>query len=430
MSVHTAFRWMLAALAAVVLSAAAFAQVGIAVTIAPPPLPVYEQPVCPGDGYIWTPGYWAYDQDYDDYYWVPGTWVMAPEVGYFWTPPYWGWNGAAFAFYDGYWGPEVGFYGGVDYGFGYFGTGFVGGRWDNGHFFYNRAVMNVNETNIHNVYVQNVTNVTVNHVSYNGGNGGITARPTPQQETYARARHVPPVQAQQQQIQAARGNRELRASVNQGKPAIAATAKPGEFKGNVVAAREAGGTYHPPANGVRPATAGAANSRPNASNERPAENNAHPAAENNGRPAAKNTARPAENNARPATNNAARPAVNSNARQAVHPNDLPAAERPPAPNTGNSKLDQKYQKQQDKMVAQQQKQRQKLQQQQDKEHAQQQKQQVNEAKQQQLEQRHQQQTSQLQQRQAQQTQRMQQKQQPAMHAQAAPAAPERKPPHQ
>ncbi|MGD1098187.1 MAG: hypothetical protein ABSB35_40140 [Bryobacteraceae bacterium] len=41
------------------LSAAAFAQVGVSVQIAPPPLPAYEQPICPGDGYIWTPGYWA-----------------------------------------------------------------------------------------------------------------------------------------------------------------------------------------------------------------------------------------------------------------------------------------------------------------------------------------------------------------------------------
>ena len=26
----------------------------------PPPLPVYEQPPCPVEGYIWTPGYWAW----------------------------------------------------------------------------------------------------------------------------------------------------------------------------------------------------------------------------------------------------------------------------------------------------------------------------------------------------------------------------------
>lgn len=39
------------------------AQIIFSINIAPPPLPVYEQPLCPGDGYIWTPGYWAYAAD-------------------------------------------------------------------------------------------------------------------------------------------------------------------------------------------------------------------------------------------------------------------------------------------------------------------------------------------------------------------------------
>src|SRR5262249_5913224 len=143
-------RSLLMAIAMLFLSGAASAQVVISVGVAPPPLPVYKQPICPGEGYIWTPGYWAWDGD--DYYWVPGTWILAPEPGYLWTPPYWGWGGSAFVFHAGYWGPVVGFYGGVDYGFGYFGRGFEGGRWERGHFYYNRAVTNVNVTVIHNVY--------------------------------------------------------------------------------------------------------------------------------------------------------------------------------------------------------------------------------------------------------------------------------------
>ena len=75
----------------------------LSVTIAPPPLPVYEQPVCPGDGYIWTPGYWAYADD--GFFWVPGTWVLIPEPGFLWTPGYWGWGDGAFIFHEGYWGP-------------------------------------------------------------------------------------------------------------------------------------------------------------------------------------------------------------------------------------------------------------------------------------------------------------------------------------
>ena len=100
------------------LATVSFARVGVSITIAPPELPYYEQPMCPGDGYMWTPGYWAWS---DDYYWIPGTWVMPPEVGFLWTPGYWGWGGDGFLFNDGYWGASVGFYGGIDYGFGYFG---------------------------------------------------------------------------------------------------------------------------------------------------------------------------------------------------------------------------------------------------------------------------------------------------------------------
>src|ERR1700694_3132994 len=130
--------------------AASFAQisVGIAVRIAPPELPVYEQPPVPGDGYIWTPGYWAYGDD--DYYWVPGTWVMAPDSGLLWTPAYWGWGGNGYVFYDGYWGSRVGFYGGISYGYGYFGEGYEGGRWPNGQFFYKSLGNKVEVTTISN----------------------------------------------------------------------------------------------------------------------------------------------------------------------------------------------------------------------------------------------------------------------------------------
>ena len=145
-------RCWLFALVVSVMSAASFAQVSIAIRIGPPALPVYEQPLCPAEGYIWTPGYWAYDYDYGDYYWVPGTWVLAPEPGFLWTPGYWGWGDDRFIFHEGYWGPRVGFYGGINYGFGYFGNGYEGGRWDHDRFFYNRSVNNVNVTNIHNVY--------------------------------------------------------------------------------------------------------------------------------------------------------------------------------------------------------------------------------------------------------------------------------------
>src|SRR5579863_10576080 len=199
------------------ISSASYGQLRISVGFGPPALPVYEQPLCPGDGYIWTPGYWAWSDDDDDYFWVPGTWVLAPEVGFLWTPPWWGWEGGVFLFHEGYWGPQVGFYGGINYGFGYFGEGFEGGRWDHDHFFYNRSVTNVNITNIHNVYNETVVNNNVTRVSYNGGQGGLNARPTSEQQSFDRERHMGPVAAQTEHIQAARGNQELRASVNHGK---------------------------------------------------------------------------------------------------------------------------------------------------------------------------------------------------------------------
>jgi len=368
------------ALVMLAMSAGALAQFRVAITIGPPALPVYEQPVCPGDGYLWTPGYWYWDDDVADYYWVPGTWVMAPEVGFLWTPGWWGWSGDAFVFNEGFWGPQVGFYGGINYGFGYFGVGFAGGRWDNGHFFYNQAVANVNITNIHNVYNTTVVNTTINRVSYNGGNGGIEARATAQEEAAARERHVGPIAAQTQHMQAARSNPQLRASVNQGKPPIAATEKPGEFKGHsVVAAREAGAPYHAPAN------------RPGAG------------------PAGTEPGRPAEENSQPAA--------------AVHPKDLPPFERAAAPNTGDAKTDKKYQKEQDKLSKQQDKERQQLQKKQDQEHQQLTQQKADDAKTQQLEQKHQQQTQQLQQKHLGQQQEMQQRQQAARPA--APPPPRR-----
>jgi uncharacterized membrane protein YgcG len=136
---------------------------------APPPIPDYVQPPCPGDGYYWTPGYWAWGTS--GYYWVPGVWVLPPSIGLLWTPGYWGFYGSFYGWHPGYWGPRVGYYGGINYGFGYFGTGFYGGRWDGGHFMYNTAVWRVGN-GIHNTYINkvNITN-NVNRASFNGPRG-------------------------------------------------------------------------------------------------------------------------------------------------------------------------------------------------------------------------------------------------------------------
>lgn len=228
---------------------------------------------------------------------------------------------------------------------------------------------NVNVTVIHNVYETRVlNNTTVTRVSFNGGKGGINERPTAQEESASHERHIPPVAAQTEHVQAARSNTELRASANHGKPPVAATSRPGELKGGGVVAAKEGGAVHAPA------------------------------------------ARPENNTGR--------------GNPPVHPNDLPRTDRPAAPNTGNAKQDQKYQQQQEKLQAKQDQERQKLQQKQDQQHQKLDQQKTNDTKKQQLEQQHQQQTQQLQQKHVQEQQRLQQRQQPPPHsATARPSKP-------
>jgi hypothetical protein len=213
-------RTSIAAMILAVAPAASFAGVIISVGFAPPALPVYVQPVAPGDGYLWNPGYWAYGPE--GYYWVPGVWVQPPRVGLLWTPGYWGWGGSAFIFHEGYWGPHVGFYGGINYGFGYTGVGFFGGRWEGGHFAYNTAVMNVNRTVIHNTYVENVhvnVNASYSHTSFNGGTGGVPAHATPQEEQFAHENHIAPTAQQVQHVQTAHMDKANFATANGGHPA-------------------------------------------------------------------------------------------------------------------------------------------------------------------------------------------------------------------
>jgi hypothetical protein len=210
--------------------------IGISVGIPPPALPVYAQPVIPGPGYIWTPGYWAWDPGYGDYYWVPGTWVMPPQIGLLWTPGWWGWSDGYYRWNPGYWGTHVGFYGGVNYGHGYFGNGYSGGEWRGRNFYYNRAVNNVNVTNIHNVYVNKtvINNAHASRVSYNGGRGGLNARPDSQQRAWANQRRIQPTSMQTRQRDAAMRNPAQRFKSNQGRPAVFATQRAGNFAGSHV----------------------------------------------------------------------------------------------------------------------------------------------------------------------------------------------------
>jgi hypothetical protein len=213
--------------------------VDVSVDVAPPPLPVYDQPAIPAPGYIWTPGYWAWD-DVTGYYWVPGTWVQPPEPELLWTPGYWGWEGGNYLFHSGYWGPQIGFYGGVPYGFGYTGNGYEGGYWRGGGFFYNRSVNNIGGVAISNVYNKTVEMRNTTNVSYNGGAGGIEARATPEQLAAANGHHVGATAEQTQHMQAAARDPALSLNNNHGHPTIAATGHPGQLSGAGVVAAHPG----------------------------------------------------------------------------------------------------------------------------------------------------------------------------------------------
>jgi hypothetical protein len=216
----------------------------------PPPLPVYDQPPCPEEGYVWTPGLWRWGPE--GYFWVPGTWVAPPAVGMLWTPGYWAFSSAVYVFHPGYWGRHVGYYGGINYGGGYVGTGFVGGRWNGNRFEYNSAVTNVNVTNVHNTYNEtvinnvNVRNTTVTRVSYVGAPGTRVVQPTRTETNFAREPRAVPTPPQIEHHNAARTTPMQNAARNEGRPPIAATPRAAAFhEPGVIAAKPVGPAYHP-----------------------------------------------------------------------------------------------------------------------------------------------------------------------------------------
>lgn len=202
---------------------------GIIISVAPPVLPVYALPACPAPGYIWTPGYWAYGDA--GYYWVPGVWIQAPTPGLLWTPGYWGFEGAAYVWHAGYWGPHIGFYGGVNYGFGYFGTGFVGGVWAGGVFRYNTAVLAVSGPAFHDVYVDRTVVVVGGPRFAFNGPGGVVRGPVAAERIAERDHHVAAIAAQRDHEHMASLDRSNRYSENHGRPEHAAFSRPGERPG-------------------------------------------------------------------------------------------------------------------------------------------------------------------------------------------------------
>jgi hypothetical protein len=132
-------------------------------------------------------------------------------------------------FHEGYWGQHVGFYGGVNYGYGYGGSGYDGGYWQGRTFNYNRTVNNISLANTRNVYNKPVSNRGNNRISYNGGTGGVRAQASAGEQSAGRESHIAPTGMQAQHEQAASHQRTQFASQNHGQPAVTATPKPQPF---------------------------------------------------------------------------------------------------------------------------------------------------------------------------------------------------------
>jgi hypothetical protein len=207
---------MAIALVSIVAPSRSNAQVYVSFS-APPPLQMDVQPQLSSPNSIWTPGYWA--QGPSGYYWVSGSWTQPPQSGYLWTPGYWGYSQNQYSFNQGYWGPQVGYYGGINYGNGYYGNGYNGGSWLGNIFRYNTAISHVNPYVIRNVYVNKTVIVrNINRTSYNGGRGGVRMHPDANQLAYARQRHVEATQEQRQRMVEASRDRNNFSSVNHEKP--------------------------------------------------------------------------------------------------------------------------------------------------------------------------------------------------------------------
>ncbi len=187
----------------------------------PPPLPETDQPPMPAYGYEWTPGAWSWNPDVNDYYWTPGAWVLPPSIGLFWTPGYWAWNDGVYLYNGGYWGPHIGFYGGINYGFGYWGHGYDGGYWRGRTFYYNRAYNNIGRLHINALYERRVPgDRRGGRASYNGGPGGVVAAKSADERLADRDTRIAATGDQARHLRDAAGNPALRASFNHGHPRL------------------------------------------------------------------------------------------------------------------------------------------------------------------------------------------------------------------
>ena len=83
----------------------ALAQVNFNITIAPPALQYEAVPAIP-PGYVWAPGYWAWNGD--RHLWVHGR-TIVQRVGYRWEPDRWEQRDRAYYRHPGHWERDAGY---------------------------------------------------------------------------------------------------------------------------------------------------------------------------------------------------------------------------------------------------------------------------------------------------------------------------------
>ncbi len=205
----------------------------------PPPLPAYDQPEAPAQDYLWTPGYWSNASA--GYFYVPGAWIAPPFIGALWTPGWWEAHNHRFRWHHGVWGRHVGYYGGINYGYGYVGYGYQGGYWNDRHFLYNQACNHLNTRIIRNTYVRDVT---LGHREYLNntrasfaGDGGVRRGPAAQELAAQRESFLAPMHTQMEQQELAAQNRGQFFNVSR-QPQVLAVAGPLQADRNLTLPRD------------------------------------------------------------------------------------------------------------------------------------------------------------------------------------------------
>jgi len=101
--VHAQRKLLLAGLAAVSLALplSSQARVDVDINVAPPP-PRYEVVPAPRAGFVWAPGYWAWDNGHHRHIWRRGHYVRERH-GHRWVPDRWAEHDGRYRYEPGRW---------------------------------------------------------------------------------------------------------------------------------------------------------------------------------------------------------------------------------------------------------------------------------------------------------------------------------------